>query len=148
MADYTEFVLNCEFGGDTPSPVIYSLKCLVAEPTQPIRNCLPGENLPQGLLQDNVYFALNGDSSLKFEEANGFHYLSVHAKIRDNNGYIEQFLSWIAPYSQREGFVGYVYSAIAEYPTLIYFANAQAAFVEISLGDRTILNRLTENGSC
>lgn len=136
MSYYTELVLNCEFDKDTPHDVIHSLNCLLGEVSSSNQRSLTEENLPYGMLNSSKYFSLGSESVLRYEPANETHYLSVHANIKDYYGEIDRFLSWMALYSRRNGFVGYQYLTVSEMPTLIYFQNGKAYSVQVTLANK------------
>ncbi len=139
MGHYREFVLNCMFDKEVPQTVIDILKCLLGDNGYRGEVSLGDVTLPFGLLQDNAYGSANGDSFLKYDEAGSRYYLLVHTNTKDG---IEPFLAWIAPYSERHGFVGYMYaSTFSEWPKLILFENAQAYYVGVTLADKTKIRR-------
>ncbi len=109
MAGYTELVVNCDLKHDTPQGVILSLKCLLGQVGNSNQNCVEGQDLPFNLLKDNMRFSVDSESTLTYEQDTATYYLSIHADIKDYYGWIDRFLSWLAPYSNREGFVGYKY---------------------------------------
>ena len=74
-----------------------------------------------------TYHAVEYES---YSSENDTCYITVRISRKNYNWDIETFLVWLAPYSETEGFVGYMHHEVQENPLLIFFRDGKAFFRE------------------
>ncbi len=130
MGTFTELVMAVEFDKDTDKKIIDVLRHMTREKADDIKEF---EVVPdyeffktvswwEDIFKGHSYYIV-GDTyfSFRYDNISDAYYLTVRCQVKNNNTEIGKLLEWIAPYSAKNGFIGYFRHEEANAPTLIYF---------------------------
>lgn len=124
MGMYTELNIGVEFVEDIPENVVNILKFMVGditdEPETTDHPLFETERWRMMLCSDSAYFAGHTDSSLQYDDISRTYNLNVRCNLKNYDDEINQFLSFIRPYLETTGFLGYTRYEEDENPRLIY----------------------------
>ena len=131
MGMYTQLVFTCSLKRDTPENVLDTISALVNDeeitdvPTHEFFRCSRYKSLCNG---DSVYFG--GATVSKFNR--DYQELTIVSNLKDYDGEINKFLSWIFPYvdygAGGRDLLGYVIYEELDKPTLIYMDKLKGGF--------------------
>ena len=125
MGMYTELVMACKLKKDAPEDVVETLKYMVGDSEYPA--VIPTHDLFKTdrwkfmLRCDSYYFDGDTNSTFRYDDIRKSYVLTIRCNLKNYCDEIEEFLNWIIPYSNTNGFVGYSRYEESETPTLIYF---------------------------
>lgn len=134
MGMYTELMLGVSFKSDTPENIIEILKgmCNYEEGDEILYKMEFDSLLPDHplfstsrwtwmLRSGSYYFDALNVCELVYDDISASYYLTVITNLKNYTGEIEEFIDWITPYVDTQGFAGYKRYEESEHPTLIYF---------------------------
>lgn len=124
MGMYTEICLNINLKKNTPANVVEIIKYMLNELDESPE--LPAHTLFQtarwqGMLRSGSYY-FDGATTSKFykDSISDEFVLSVRSNLKNYDDEIGEFINWITPYVETNGFWGYSRYEEADDPTLIY----------------------------
>ena len=124
MGMYTEINLGLCFKKDTPDEIINTIWCLLGEkewekelPNHKFFKC---DRFKMVLTCDSYYFDSITDSKMEFDEIDNKYHLNVRSNLKNYNDEIGEFIDYISPYIETDGFIGYMRYEECDNPTLIY----------------------------
>ena len=123
MGMYTEVNLGLSFKDNTPDEVIKILKCLLSEEEWvqdlPEHNFFKCDRFKFVLISNSYYFDSITDSKMELDNIDGKYHLNVRSNLKNYNSEIQNFIDYISPYIDTEGFIGYMRYEEDDDPTLI-----------------------------
>lgn len=164
MGMYTLLSLGVEFKEGTPKEIIETLRFMIDGPTDeqmppgmyhvshsqqyaphdiahPLFKC---DRWTMMLRCDSYYFDWQSHWELTrddlYGEERAKYFLTGNSNLKNYDGEIDNFLSWLAPHIETSGFLGFKQYEEATHPTLIYLGEHGLAFFDV---DNTV--RLMEN---
>lgn len=123
MGMYTELNIGVNLRSDTPENIIDILKHMLEDDEDVCTTDHPlfeTERWRFMLRCDSYYFDGHTDSSMVKDNISGEYELNVRCNIKNYDDEIEQFLDFIQPYLESDGFLGYKRYEEFDDPTLIY----------------------------
>ena len=132
MGMYTEVNLGLCFKKSTPYEIIHIIQCLLGD--REWKNELPNHKLfrcdrfKMVLTCDSYYFDSITDSKMELDEIDGKYHLNVRSNLKNYSNEIENFVDYISPYIETDGFIGYMRYEESEHPTLIYCNNGKIEY--------------------
>ena len=133
MGMYTELHFNAELVKNLSEEVVNILNYMVGNnesESHPIGELPPTPDHPLFstnrwdfmLRCDSYYFPADTHSTLRFDDISEAYYLCIRSNLKNYDGEIGKFLTWIMPYvAEFEGdFLGYFRYEENKNPTLIY----------------------------
>ena len=126
MGMYTELNIGVNLRSDTPENIVKILKYMlrdddvdedVTTTDHPLFETVRWQRM---LRCDSYYFDGHTDSSILRDEGSDEYELNVRCNLKNYDNEIQQFLDFIRPYLETEGFLGYYRYEEWEHPTLIY----------------------------
>jgi hypothetical protein len=131
MGMYTELHFNSGLMKDTPKRVINALRFMLGETEAEPKIVHPlfvhplfDTNRWAFMLRSDSYrFDADTKSALKLDDIDNKYYLCIRCNVKNYYSEIEQFLSWIKPYLDKNpgDFLGFKIYEENQTPTLIYF---------------------------
>lgn len=132
MGMYTELNLGLCFKENTPDEVINTIQCLLGDkewgdklPNHKLFQC---DRFRMVLTCDSYYFDGITDSKMEFDNADNCYHLNVRSNLKNYGNEIENFVDYISPYIETDGFIGYMRYEESEHPTLIYCNNGKIEY--------------------
>ena len=132
MGMYTEVNLGLCFKKSTPNEVIDIMQCLLGDkewdkelPKHKLFKC---DRFKIVLVCDSAYFDGITDSKMEFDNIDGCYHLNVRSSLKNYGNEIENFIDYISPYIETDGFIGYIRYEESEHPTLIYCNNGKIEY--------------------
>ena len=124
MGMYTELNLGVSLRADTPENIIDVLKYMLGDmydcPPLPEHPLFETDRWTMMLKCDSYSFDGHADSSMIRDKIDNEYKLNVRCSFKNYDDEIHQFLDFIRPYLETEGFLGYTRYEEYEDPTLIY----------------------------
>ena len=129
MGMYTQLVLGVELKTGTPETVINILEHMIRHGSKDQRITLPDHEFFQCnrwnfmLCYDSYYFDWQTRFNLDRDDLyknRPKYFLTGCSNLKNYDGEIAKFLSWLAPYIDTNGFLGFTRYEEAGTPTLIY----------------------------
>ena len=71
-------------------------------------------------MSDSYYFDGDTHYTLRHDDISDGNYLTIRCNLKNYDCQIEEFLNWLCPYIETEGFLGYKRFEYDEDPTLLY----------------------------
>ena len=125
MGMYTELVMACKLKKNAPEDVVETLKYMVGDSEYlaaiPTHDLFKTDRWKFMLRCDSYYFDGDTNSTFRYDDIRKSYVLTIRCNLKNYCDEIEEFLNWIVPYSNTNGFVGYSRYEESETPTLIYF---------------------------
>lgn len=125
MGMYTELVMACKLKKNAPEDVVETLKYMVGDSEYlaaiPTHDLFKTDRWKSMLRCDSYYFDGDTNSTFRYDDIGKSYVLTIRCNLKNYCDEIEEFLNWIIPYSNTNGFVGYSRYEESETPTLIYF---------------------------
>lgn len=128
MGMYTELCFNAEVERDAPKYVVDVLRWMAA-PTDTKPDFDPADEPLAALMAtprvgllftcDSYYFPHDTTQHVRYDDIAGTWFVNVHSNLKNYDGEIGLFLTWIKPYV-RGNFLGYYRYEEHDEPTLIY----------------------------
>jgi hypothetical protein len=126
MGMYTELNIGVAFKEDTPKEIIDAVKYLLCKTKE--KPCIEHKLFSctrhkMVLTCDSFAFDSISDSKMEYNHIDGQYHLNVRSNLKNYDSEIENFLDFISPYVETDGFIGYYRYEESENPTLIYIDN-------------------------
>lgn len=124
MGMYTEINVCFDLLKDTPKDIVDILHCLVEGTDTP--SILPEHKFfkcdrwDMVACCDSYYFDGSTNSKMVFDDISKTWKINIRANLKNYDSEIEEFLDWLEPYIETDGFIGYMRYEEWEDPTLIY----------------------------
>ncbi len=133
MGMYTEIHFNSELSKEIPDDVLAILKYMLGEidfddaPTLPDHELFSTSRWTIMLRMDSYYFDADTHSTLRYDDIAHNYYLCIRSNLKNYDGEIEKFVSWIMPYLDKYNgdFLGFSRYEETEEPTLIYMKTSK-----------------------
>jgi transcription termination factor NusB len=127
MGMYTEFIFAVELEKSTPKNVIEILQYMANHendmPELPQHEFFKCDRWDFLLSCDSCYFSGITNSIIEFDDIIKRHFLTVRSNLKNYDGEIRKFLSWLKPYinDKDHSFLGYFRYEEDDEPNLIYY---------------------------
>ena len=132
MGMYTEINLGLCFKKNTLDEIINTIWCLLGEKEWgkefPNHNFFKCDRFKMVLGCDSAYFDGITDSKMEFNNIDGCYHLNVRSNLKNYGNEIENFIDYISPYIETDGFIGYMRYEECDNPTLIYCNNGKIEY--------------------
>lgn len=123
MGMYTELNIGVALVKDVPKDVVDILNYMLdggSEVKTPEHPFFYTSRWRMLFTCDCYYFDGRADSSMEYDNIDHMYHLNVRSSLKNYDDEIEKFLSFIEPYLDTDGFLGYMRYEECDDPTLIY----------------------------
>lgn len=130
MGMYTELNIGVALKSDTSKKIINAIKYLLNETDEEPQINNKFFDCPRCrmvLTCDSHYFDGITDSKLVYDDIERKYHLNVRSNLKNYDSEIENFLEFICPHIETDGFIGYMRYEEDYHPTLIYVENGYIA---------------------